>query len=153
MAYLMSELIAGHTQDNKPLVCVATVELVHLSVVPGCCSSERRHIFNQHHFPSQRGETQRLSRQKLCRQVVEFLHPGSHSSCGRTVGPTRSEHFLSFIRQVEQRRCRQVKQKSCLRHERGVSTRDQMHFLACCFSSTGSAIISKLTYSYRYIRI
>lgn len=51
MAYLVSKLIAGHTQDNEPLVCVATVELVHLSVVPGCCSSERRHIFNQHHFP------------------------------------------------------------------------------------------------------
>lgn len=40
MAYLVSELIAGNTQDNKPLVCIATVELVHLSVVPGCCSSE-----------------------------------------------------------------------------------------------------------------
>lgn len=51
MAYLVSKLIAGHTQDNEPLVCVATVELVHLSIVPGCCSSERRHIFNQHHFP------------------------------------------------------------------------------------------------------
>lgn len=51
MAYLVSKLIAGHTQDNETLVCVATVQLVHLSVVPGCCSSERRHIFNQHHFP------------------------------------------------------------------------------------------------------
>lgn len=97
MAYLVSELIAGHTQDNKPLVCVETVELVHLSIVPGGCSSERRHIFNQHHFPFQRGETERFSRQQLGRQVIELLHSASHGFFGRNVGPVRNKHskFLS----------------------------------------------------------
>lgn len=98
MAYLVSKLIAGHTQDNKPLVCVATVELVHLSVVPGCCSSERRHIFNQHHFPFQRRETERFSRQQLGRQVVELLHPPSHCFAGRNVEPERNKQPLCYIR-------------------------------------------------------
>lgn len=78
MAYLMPKLIAGHTQDNKSLVGVPTVELVHLSVVPGRCSSERRHIFNQDHFPLQRGETELLTRQQLGRQVVEPLYSTCH---------------------------------------------------------------------------
>lgn len=74
----MPKLIAGHTQDNKPLVGVPTVELVHLSVVPGRCSSERRHIFNQDHFPLQCGEAERLTGQQLGRQVVERLDSACH---------------------------------------------------------------------------
>lgn len=74
----MPKLIAGHTQDNKPFVGVATVELVHLSVVPGRCSSERRHIFNQDHFPLECGEAERLTGQQLGRQVVEPLDFACH---------------------------------------------------------------------------
>lgn len=46
----MSKLIAGYTQNNETFGGVARMKLVHLSVVPGCCSSERRHIFNKYNF-------------------------------------------------------------------------------------------------------
>lgn len=67
----MPKLITGHTQNNEPLGGVTIVKLVHLSVVPGCCSSKRRHIFNEHNFPLQCGETERLSGQQLSCQVVK----------------------------------------------------------------------------------
>ncbi len=79
MAYLMSELIAGHTQNNESLGGVPTVKLAHLSVVPGCCSSKRRHILNEHNFPLQRRETEAFSRQQLGCQVVKPSHIPSHS--------------------------------------------------------------------------
>lgn len=50
MSYLMSELVAGHTQDDEALGRVATVQLVHLSVVPGGRSSEGRHVLNENNF-------------------------------------------------------------------------------------------------------
>lgn len=74
----MSKLIAGDTQDNEALGGVAAVELVHLSVIPGCCSSEWRHILNENHFPSQRREAQNFTRQQFGCQLVELSHTTSH---------------------------------------------------------------------------
>lgn len=74
----MSKLIAGHTQDNESLGREARVKFVHLSVVPDCCSSERRHILNENNFPLQRGETEAFTREQLCCQVIELLNIPSH---------------------------------------------------------------------------
>lgn len=79
-AHLMSKLIAGYTQDNEALGGVAAVELVHLSVVPGCCSSEGRHILNKNHFSSQRREAQDFTRQQFGCQLVELFHITSHGN-------------------------------------------------------------------------
>lgn len=57
----MAKLVAGHTQNDESLVGIASVELVHLSVVPVCGPSERRDVLNEHHFPPQGGETEHLS--------------------------------------------------------------------------------------------
>lgn len=46
----MAELVAGYSQDNEPLVGVPLVELVHLGVIPGGRTSERRYILNEHNF-------------------------------------------------------------------------------------------------------
>lgn len=54
--HLVAELVAGHSQDNEPLAGVPLVELVHLGVVPGGCTSERRHILNEDNFPLQGGK-------------------------------------------------------------------------------------------------
>jgi len=48
---LVTELIAGKTQNSEPLLTVLIHKLVHLGVIPDSCTSERGHIFNQHHFP------------------------------------------------------------------------------------------------------
>lgn len=56
----MSELVAGSAQDHEPLISVAAVELVHLGVIPDCCASKRRHIFNKHHFTFERGKIQEV---------------------------------------------------------------------------------------------
>lgn len=78
-AYLMSKLIAGHTQNDESLGGVTAVKLVHLSVVPGRCSSKRRHILNEDNFPLQRRETEAFSRQQLGCQVVKPFHIPSHA--------------------------------------------------------------------------
>lgn len=78
--HLMSKLIAGYTQDNEALGGVAAVELVHLSVVPGCCSSEGRHILNKNHFSSHRREAQDTTRQQFGCQLVEPFHISSHGN-------------------------------------------------------------------------
>lgn len=77
--YLMSKLITGHTQNNKSLFRVPPVELVHLSVVPGCCSSKRRHILNENNFVLQGRKTKAFSRQHLSCQVVKPFHIACHS--------------------------------------------------------------------------
>lgn len=79
-AHLMSKLITGYTQDNEALGDVAAVELVHLSVVPGCCSSEGRHILNKNHFSSQRREAQDFTRQQFGCQLVKLFHITSHGN-------------------------------------------------------------------------
>lgn len=79
-AHLMSKLITGYTQDNEALGGVAAVELVHLSVVPGCCSSEGRHILNKNHFSSQRREAQDFTRQQFGCQLVKLFHIASHGN-------------------------------------------------------------------------
>ena len=61
----MAKLIAGHTQNDESLVGIASVELVHLSVVPVCCSSEWRDVLNEHHFAPQGGEAEHLSGEQL----------------------------------------------------------------------------------------
>lgn len=76
----MSKLIAGYTQDNEALGGVAAVELVHLSVVPGCCTSEGRHILNKNHFSSHRREAQDTTRQQFGCQLVEPFHISSHGN-------------------------------------------------------------------------
>lgn len=65
-AYLMAELVAGHSQDNEPLASVALVELVHLGVIPGGRASERRDVLNEDHLAPQAGEIERFSRQQVC---------------------------------------------------------------------------------------
>lgn len=89
-AHLVSKLIAGYTQDNEALGGVAAVELVHLSIVPGCCSSEGCHIFNKNHFPSQRREAQDFTRQQFGCQLVEPFHITSH-------GNTFMELFCAYL--------------------------------------------------------
>lgn len=74
----MAKLIAGNTKNNKSLVGVPTVELVHLSVVPDCCSSERRDVLNENHFPLQCREAEHFSRQQFSCQVVKPLDSASH---------------------------------------------------------------------------
>lgn len=59
--HLMAELVAGHSQDNEPLPGVAVVELVHLGVIPGGRTSERRHILDEDNFPLQGREIKRFS--------------------------------------------------------------------------------------------
>lgn len=70
----MPKLIAGGPQDNEAPGGVPGVELVHLGVIPGGCSSERRHVLNEHNFSPQRGETQASSGQQLRWDLVEPLH-------------------------------------------------------------------------------
>lgn len=77
-AYLVSKLIAGHTQNNESLGGVPTVELVHLSVVPDCWPSERRDILNENDFALQCRETEHFSRQQLSCQVVKPFHIPCH---------------------------------------------------------------------------
>lgn len=67
----MAELVAGHSQDNEPLAGVSLVELVHLGVIPGGRTSERRDVLDKDHLPSQGGEFERFSRQQVCRKLVE----------------------------------------------------------------------------------
>lgn len=67
----MAELVAGHSQDNEPLAGVSLVELVHLGVIPGGRTSERRDVLDKDHLPSQGGEFERFSRQQVCRELVE----------------------------------------------------------------------------------
>lgn len=86
----MSKLIAGYTQDNEALGGVAAVELVHLRVVPGCGSSERRHILNKNHFSSQRREAQDFTGQQFGCQLVEPFHITSH-------GNRRAELFGAYL--------------------------------------------------------
>lgn len=74
----MSKLVAGYAQDNEALDGIAALELVHLSVVPGCCSSEGRHILNKNHFSFQRREVQHFTRQQFGCQLVEPFHITSH---------------------------------------------------------------------------
>lgn len=76
----MSKLIAGCTQDNEALGGVAAVELVHLSVVPGGCSSQGRHILNKNHLSSQRREAQDFTRQQFGCQIVKPFHTASHGN-------------------------------------------------------------------------
>lgn len=57
----MAKLVAGHPQDNEPLAGVALVELVHLGVIPGGRTSERRDILNKYNFAFQAREIKRFS--------------------------------------------------------------------------------------------
>lgn len=57
----MSKLVAGSTQYHEPLIPKAGVQLVHLGVIPDCCTSKRRYILNEHNLSPQRGEIQQLS--------------------------------------------------------------------------------------------
>lgn len=79
MAYLMSKLIAGYTQNNESLGGVARVKLVHLSIIPDCCSSKRRHILNENNFAPQRRNTAGFTRQQFNCHVVKPFHISSHS--------------------------------------------------------------------------
>lgn len=68
----MAELVAGHSQDNEPLAGIALVELVHLGVIPGGRTSERRDVLNEDDFAPQGGEIKGFTRQQVGREVVEF---------------------------------------------------------------------------------
>lgn len=98
MTCLMSKLIAGYTQNNESLVGVAGVQLVHLSIIPGCCSSERRHILHENHFALQCGETEGFSRQQFSRQLVKPSHVSGHSP------PRRLRQKVHFYSQKGQRK-------------------------------------------------
>lgn len=69
----MAELVAGQPQDNEPLAGVAVVELVHLGVIPGGRTSERRDVLDEDHLPSQGGEIQLFSRQQVNGELVEVV--------------------------------------------------------------------------------
>lgn len=57
----MAELVAGHSQDNEPLTGVPLMEIVHLGVIPGGRTSERRYILNEDNFALQGREIKRFS--------------------------------------------------------------------------------------------
>lgn len=48
--YLKAELIAGNSQNHKPFIREAFMELVHLGVIPGGRSSKRSDILDQDHL-------------------------------------------------------------------------------------------------------
>lgn len=60
--HLMAELVAGNSQDDETLTGVPFVELVHLGVIPGGRTSERRHILNEDHLSLERGEIKGFAR-------------------------------------------------------------------------------------------
>lgn len=79
--HLMAELVAGHSQDHEPLAGMPRVELVHLGVIPGGRTSERRDILNEDNFALQGREIKRFSRQQFGREVVKFrCHSSAVSS-------------------------------------------------------------------------
>lgn len=57
----MPKLIAGYPQNHQPLAAVQVVELVHLGVIPGRRTSERRNILDENNFALKRGELIRFS--------------------------------------------------------------------------------------------
>lgn len=57
----MSELIAGHSQNHKPLAGVPIMELVHLGVIPGGRTSEGSDVLDKHHLALERGEIEQFS--------------------------------------------------------------------------------------------
>lgn len=61
----MAELVAGHSQDHEPLAGVPLVELVHLSVIPGGRTSERRDILDEDNFALQGGKIKRFPREEF----------------------------------------------------------------------------------------
>lgn len=78
----MAELVAGHPQDNEPLAGIALVELVHLGVIPGGRTSERRDVLNEDDFALQGGEVKGFPRQQVGLEVVEFRgHCGADAVC------------------------------------------------------------------------
>lgn len=60
--HLMAELVAGNSQDNETLTGVPFVELVHLGVIPGGRTSERRDILNEDHLSLEGGEIKGFAR-------------------------------------------------------------------------------------------
>lgn len=52
-AHLMSELIARETEHHQATGPEASLQIVHLGVVPGRCASERCDIFNKQHLAPQ----------------------------------------------------------------------------------------------------
>lgn len=94
----MAELVAGHSQDNEPLGGIALVELVHLGVIPGGRTSERRDVLNEDDFALQGGEVKGFPRQQVGREVVEFRgHSGTDAVvCTRRCCPPNFLHSVSF---------------------------------------------------------
>lgn len=68
----MTELVAGYSQDHKPLAGITLMELVHLGVIPGSRTSERRYILNEDNFALQGGEIKCFSCKEFGREVVKF---------------------------------------------------------------------------------
>lgn len=60
--HLMAELVAGNSQDNETPIGVPFVELVHLGVIPGGRTSERRDILNEDHLSLEGGEIKGFAR-------------------------------------------------------------------------------------------
>jgi len=78
--FLMAELIAGKSQDNK-LLAVLVSESVHLGVIPGGRASQRGDVLDEDDFPLkhvhlQLGSGETATCQRLCRQVVKGLEGG-----------------------------------------------------------------------------
>lgn len=74
--YLMAELVAGHSQDHKPLAGILLVELVHLGVIPGGRTSERCYILNEDNFALKARKIKRFSIQLFGWQLVKLRsHP------------------------------------------------------------------------------
>lgn len=95
---LMSELVAGSAQDHEPLISVAAVELVHLGVIPDCCTSKRRHIFNKHHFTFERGKIEDFPCQKFGGQIIKLLRGPCHHLTRRLL--RRSKRKVMFYQQT-----------------------------------------------------
>lgn len=93
----MAELVAGNSQDNKTLAGVPVMELVHLGVIPGGRTSERRDILNEHHFALQRGELKGFPRQQIGCDVVKFRRHSYASFLNYSLKTCESLSYVSGL--------------------------------------------------------
>lgn len=98
-AYLMSELIARETEHHQASGPEASLQIVHLGVVPGRCASEGCDILNEQHLAPQGAQAHRLPARQRARG--EGIHGGlrrrGELSCTHTarVGEFKTESRLA----------------------------------------------------------
>lgn len=95
----MSELIARETEHHQATGPEASLQIVHLGVVPGRCASEGCDILNKQHLAPQGAQAHRLPARERARG--EGIHGGlrrrGEPSCRHTarVGEFKTESRLA----------------------------------------------------------